>query len=112
MWAKPTKEMLGKLPALGSSAHMLAAEKVIYIHFFLGDSDWYAAEFDGDDTFFGFAIINGDDWNAEWGYFSLSELSSIRDRSNYEVDADMYWEPKPAGQIENIKKCWLGGCDA
>jgi hypothetical protein len=74
------------------------------MHFFLGACDWYAAEFDGDDTFFGFAILNGDYFNAEWGYFSLSELDSIFIAPGFKVDRELGWKPRPARDIPNIQK--------
>ena len=48
------------------------AEKTIYMHFFIGSSDWYIAEFDGDDIFFGYEILGGDEQNAEWGVCLIS----------------------------------------
>jgi hypothetical protein len=51
-------------------------EKIILLRFFIGNCDWYAAEFDGEDVFFGYANL-GDPDMAEWGYFSLSELRGV-----------------------------------
>lgn len=53
-------------------------DKLIYRHFFIGGRAWYVAEFDGDDLFFGYVILNGDYQGAEWGYFSFSELKEIK----------------------------------
>ncbi len=53
-------------------------EKLIHLHFFIGGSDWYVAEFDGDDTFFGYVVLNSDFDCAEWGYISFAELQEIR----------------------------------
>jgi len=39
---------------------------------FTGGCDWYITEFDGDDLFFGFAILNSDYEMAEWGYISFA----------------------------------------
>jgi hypothetical protein len=46
-------------------------------HYFCGGTDIYVCEFDGEDTMFGFTILNGDVQNAEWGYASLSEIIGI-----------------------------------
>jgi hypothetical protein len=51
-------------------------EKLIYGHFFIGGCDWFIAEWDGGDLFFGYANL-GDDQCAEWGYISFSELKSL-----------------------------------
>ena len=104
MWNKPTTEELSKIPGLYSSEHIPLKEKVIYMHFFIGGCDWYAAEYDPQDKlFFGFAILNDDLEMAEWGYFSLEELSDIKVKF-LEVDRDIHFTPTKAIDIENIRK--------
>ena len=61
----------------------------IHLHFFISDCDWYIAEYDGDDLFWGFAILNGDLLNAEWGYISFAELKSIKINGWLEVDCEL-----------------------
>jgi hypothetical protein len=46
-------------------------------HYFCDATDIYICEYDGVDTMFGFSILNGDLYNAEWGYSSRSEIISI-----------------------------------
>ncbi len=70
----PPPEILARLPRLYATEDVLCPEKVIHLHFFIGACDWYVAEFDGEDIFFGFANL-GDPINAEWGYFKLSDLA-------------------------------------
>ena len=65
--------------------------------------DWFIAETDGCDICFGFAML-GDMQNAEWGYISLNELKSIRVAGGFEVDNDIYWMPKPASEVEIIRR--------
>ena len=60
MWNTPTRQQLDRIPRLYDTEHTPAEEKLIYLHFFIGGCDWYIAEYDGDDLFFGFAILNGD----------------------------------------------------
>lgn len=60
------KGLVPRMPRLYETEDTPAAEKLIWAHFFLGDSHWFAAEFDGKDTFFGYAVLNGDMMNAEW----------------------------------------------
>jgi hypothetical protein len=105
MWNPPSEELLKQVPRLQSTEQVPLREKVIHLHFFSGDCDWYVAEYDGDDLFFGYAVLNGDMPNSEWGYFTLSELKDI---SIYglEIDHDVYWKPTPAGEIERIRD-WL-----
>jgi hypothetical protein len=102
MWNKPSSEELVKIPAFYSTEEVPLKEKVIHMHFFIGGCDWYAAEYSPEEKiFFGFAILNGDLDNAEWGYFSLQELSELK-VSFLEVDRDLYWKPKRACEIEKI----------
>ena len=101
MWSKPTKKQLEKIPALDSTEDVDAMDKKIYMHFFLGSCDWYIAEFDGTDTMFGFACLNGDLQMAEWGYISYSELVGLK-VSFMEVDRDKHFKPCKAGNIELI----------
>jgi len=102
MWNKPTKEELEKIPAFYSTEEVPLKEKMIHMHFFIGGCDWYAAEYSPEENcFFGFAILNNDYEMAEWGYFSLEELSSLKVKF-LEVDRDLYWTPKKAIEIEKI----------
>jgi len=101
MWAKPTKAMLAKVPKLYSTEKIKAKDKMIYLHFFIGACDWYIAEYDGKDMFFGFAILNNDLQNAEWGYVSFSELKELNVRG-FEVDTDKYWDVRKAIEVSKI----------
>ena len=102
MWNIPTQERLSLIPRLYETENIPVPDKLIYLHFFLGSCDWYACEFDGKDTFWGFVIIDVDLLNAEWGYFTFSELKSIRVYGGAEVDCDEYWRIQPAFQVNKI----------
>ena len=105
MWNTPTQERLSRIPKLYETEGTPLQQKLIYLHFFIGGCDWYPVEFDGKDLFFGFVILN-DIENAEWGYFSLSELKSIRLSGYYEIDCEPeeYWEIKPASRVDKISQ--------
>ena len=85
-----------KLPPLyateGQGRNALAQVK-----FFTPDSSWtwYAAEFDGEDIFFGFVI----GLEREFGYFSLSELESVRGPLGLLVERDLYFKPTPLSKL-------------
>ena len=104
MWNIPSKERLDNIPRLYGTESIPLKDKEIYLHFFLGGCDWYICEYDGDDTFFGFCIINDDLQNAEWGYVSFSELKSIKIDGCLEIDCvlEEYWEVKKSSEIEKI----------
>lgn len=97
MWNKPTAEQLAELPTLYATDNVDCKDKTICLHFFIGGCDWYVAEFDGKDTFFGFVNLN-DPQNAEWGYFTLGELDAIK-LNGLEVDNDLHWQVKKFSAI-------------
>jgi len=86
MFNSPTKKQLEKIPKLYSQEKV--KDKKIYMKFFLGGWTWYASEFDGVDRFFGL-VISPYVPEGEWGYFSLSELKSVKS-GFVEVDRDLY----------------------
>jgi predicted AlkP superfamily pyrophosphatase or phosphodiesterase len=89
------------IPKLYGTDFITPESKLIYAHFFIGGCDWWIAEHDGADLFFGYANL-GDDANAEWGYISFSELKSLRLPNGMEVDYDLHWTIKRASEIKKI----------
>jgi hypothetical protein len=104
MWNIPSKKRLQQIPQLYETENIELKNKLIYLHFFIGGCDWYITEYDGDDLFWGYAILNGDDQNAEWGYISFSELKRLKIQF-VEIDCELeeHWRIKPASQIDKIK---------
>lgn len=104
MWNTPSKDRLNKLPRLYETESTPLQAKVVYLHFFIGGSDWFAVEYDGIDTFFGFVILNNDYEMAEWGYFALSELKSIKVAGWLEIDCELeeHWKIRTACEIGAI----------
>ncbi len=108
MWNEPSEVTLRKLPALYATESAPWEETVIREHFFLGGCDWYVAEYSPDERlFFGFAILNNDLDNAEWGYVPFDELRSLNVRG-IEVDRDLHWRPRPASEVERIMQANRG----
>ncbi len=102
MWSKPTDKQLAKIPALYSTEKKAVKDKKIYMHFFMGGCDWWVAEYSPTERlFFGFACLNGDTQNAEWGYVSYDELLTLK-QSFVQVDRDRYWTVKPAKDVKEI----------
>jgi hypothetical protein len=50
---------------------------------------------------FGFAILNDDYQNAEWGNIDYKELRDLNVKG-FEVERDLNWYPKKAGLVERI----------
>jgi len=103
MWNEPDDKQLSQIPRLYETEFIEFKDKLIYMHFFIGGCDWYAAEFDGEDLFYGYAILNNDLQNAEWGYFSFSELKSIKTKGWVEIDFDLHWQIRKASEIKKIQ---------
>ena len=106
MWNIPNKKRLGEIPKLYETENTPLKDKLIHLHFFIAGCDWYIAEYDGEDLFWGFAILNNDYEMAEWGYISFSEMKSIKLKGWLEVDCETEeaWEVRKASEIEKIKK--------
>lgn len=105
MWNVPTKERLANIPKLYETEEIPLKEKLIHLHLFIAGSDWYVAEFDGHDLFWGFAILNGDFRMSEWGYISFRELRELT-VCGIEVDCELpeYWKVRKASEIDKICK--------
>lgn len=101
MWNKPSANQLDHLPRIYETEAVPLQDKLIHLHFFIGGCDWYIAEFDAKDLFWGFAILNNDLEMAEWGYISFSELKSVN-VSGIEVDLDLHWKVRKACEVEKI----------
>ena len=103
MWNKPSKERLARIPGLYETEKVPLQEKYIHLHFFIGGCDWYAVEFDGQDIFWGYVVLNDDFQMAEWGYFSFKELCEIRIHG-IEIDCELeeYFPVRKASGIDRI----------
>jgi len=100
-----TAEIKKNLPALYANETKTPAETLVQIKFFTPDANWtwYVTEgspvdadgyYDTDkpkvDWMF-FGLVDG--FEQELGYFSLSELMSIRGRLGLPVERDRYFDP-------------------
>lgn len=79
-------------------------EKIAYLHYFTSSSDWYVIEIGKGDIFdddseiqkeaFGYAILNGDMQNAEYGYMNIDEIKKY-------AELDLHFTPKNINEIIN-----------
>jgi hypothetical protein len=102
MWNEPAPEQLARLPKLHETENVPPKDKQVYIHFFIGDCDWFIFEYNGEDLFFGYAII-GNPAFAEWGYISFEELKQFRVPLGIEVHCELFDSPLKASEIEEIR---------
>ena len=85
-----TKEIKRVLPKLYEQDGK-GLEAIAFVKFFTPDSNWtwYATEFDGKDIFSG--LVDG--FEKELGYFSLSELQSVKGPLGLKIERDLYFVP-------------------
>ena len=79
------------------------SDPVVWVKFFTPDAHWtwYVIEFDEQDLFFG--LVEG--FEVELGYFSLTELKSVRGPLGLRVERDIWFKPAKLSVIkENISK--------
>ena len=53
------KRMSSPYPSLYETEAIPIKDSIILLHFFIGGCNWYIAEYDGNDIFYGYAILNG-----------------------------------------------------
>lgn len=102
MWNVPTPEQLARVPDLFETREIPCEEKLICLHFLFRDCDWYVAEFDGEDTFYGYVVLRDDLARAAWCYFSLKDLQEICWVGGMQVLHDDLWEVRKASKVERI----------
>ena len=94
-----TEEIIKELPALYSQDDV--ADPIVHVKFFdpSGSFTWYVLEYDGNDTFFG-KVFSHLCSEGELGYFTLSELKSVKGPLGLGIERDLYWTAKPLSQCK------------
>lgn len=93
-----TKALTKQLPAL-YTCEKTPDPKVVCKFFTPWSSwTWYAIEYDGRDTFFGYAD-NGCG-GGELGYFTLSELLSVKGPYGLKIERDLWFSPCPLSKAK------------
>jgi len=90
-----------KLPPLYSGEEK-GLGALAQVKFFTPDAQWtwYASEFDGEDIFFGLVI----GLEIELGYFSLSELRSVKGPMKLPIERDLHFAPKSIRELIEMHK--------
>ena len=97
------EDIIKRMPKTYDTENQKTDDKIVYLHYFYGGSDWYIVEKDMEEEqlqAFGYAILNGDMEMAEWSYISIEELKSTN-----KIELDFYFEPIRFG---DLKKKWEG----
>ena len=94
-----TKALLKTLPPIGANEGK-GDESIVKIKFFLPWSNWtwYGVEYDPEERLF-YGLVDGHEM--ELGYFSLTELESIKGRAGLTIERDLWWEPCTLKAIKN-----------
>jgi len=92
-------KIIAQTPEIYGTQTVSLHEKIAYLHYFYGGSDWYIIELNKKDIFdenltieepaFGYAILNGDLQKAEFGYIDINELKQ------FGAELDFHFEPTP-----------------
>lgn len=89
-----------QLPGLYSTEH--DSDPIMRVKFFTPDADWtwYASEFDGEDTVYGWV----DGLEQEAGYFSLSELQAATGPFGLHIERDIHFEPTRLSAVKRMHR--------
>lgn len=89
---------LEKLPKLYEQEFM-GENAIVHVKLFTPDSSftWYITEFDGKDLCFGLVTMGTE---RELGYFTLSEIATLRGAYGLPVERDIYFTPTPIKEIK------------
>lgn len=92
-----TKEQAKKLPKLYETEYEPLEDKIARLKFFHPSSNWtwYVIEFDGDDLCWG--LVSGHE--AEFGYFSLSEICQPIGPFGLRVERDVFFRPTRVAEL-------------
>jgi len=92
-----TKELQKKLPPLYSQDGK-GKEAIAYVKFFdpCGSWTWYATEYDPEEKLF-FGLVHGHE--KELGYFSLTELESIKRPFGLGIERDIHFDPTKLSKL-------------
>lgn len=93
-----SRELTAQLPPLYSQEH--EPDPIVYVKFFHPNSHWiwYAYEFDGLNTFFGW--VYGD--FPELGYFTLAEIAEARDPLGMGIERDVHFTPMKLSEVKEL----------
>lgn len=98
-----TKELESKFPKIGDQADV--KDPIVYAIYFnpTGSGYWFAYEYSPTEKiFFGYVSIFND-WNDEFGYFSLKELEEYKGMWGLGIERDLHFTPKPLSEAVKEK---------
>ena len=102
-----TDELIARFAEVGRQDGV--DDPIVIAKFFApsGEATWFATEYYPDDNIcFGYAQgISPHPEDDEWGYFSLSELETVRvPPFNLPIERDLYFTEGPFSQVVQLRK--------
>ncbi len=97
------EKIINEMPVSYGTDNIATKDKIVYLHYFLGESDWYIVEKDSEDEqiqAYGYVILNGDTQNAEWGYVNIQD-DIVPGKSA--VELDFFFDPIKFGDLMKEK---------
>jgi len=97
-----TKEIVKRFAEVGSQEDV--KDPIVIVKFFnpTGTGTWFATEYDPEERmFFGYVSLFND-YNNEFGYFSLDELESYQGKFGLGIERDMYGSEMTLNQWKNL----------
>lgn len=64
------------------------------LRYWVGNTDFYITEWDGEDEVYCYVVLNGDYQNAEFGYNSLEYIKSLSVNTWTKIEMDFFWDEK------------------
>ena len=95
-----TKKLEKRFLAVGSQEKI--DDPIVIAKFFnpTGGQTWLATEYNAKDKiFFGYVSLFND-YNNEWGSFSLTELESVKGNLGLGIERDLYTKEKPISEMK------------
>jgi len=90
--------MLEFLPPMYKTEDVLTIDKIVWVKYFDPSSNWtwYLVEYDREEKA-AFGYVQG--FEGEWGYFSLSELATVKNRLGLGIERDLHFRPRCFGDL-------------
>ena len=97
-----TKAIIKQTPAIGATSELPAEQVKVRAKFFTPWTGWtwYMTELEPETGLaFGYAHNSSDPQGAELGYFSLTELESLRGPFGLKIERDLHFGPKTLAEV-------------
>lgn len=96
-----TAEHKKALPPSGATKKQETKDIVFHVKWFDPAGRWtfFGAEFDGEDTLYGYVVSMFTEYDDEWGNVSLQEVSETRNQFRLHMERDTSFKPCTAAEL-------------